>query len=195
MTLSTVAVTCALLFGAGTPPGASAAPATLPRSSIAAVLAHRGELGLTDAEVSELERRDEALQKQIEEIHEQFPAASRAGGASRPTGPRSSPSTDGTAPASSPTAAALPEGSSGGEHRGGGWGGGRHAGGRGSAAARDPSARGASLQSRLDDADTTAWLSAESVLAESRREKARDVAEKYREALADEREAKRTVRP
>jgi hypothetical protein len=161
MTLSTVAIACALLLGADAPPGASAAPATLSRSSIAAVLSHRGELGLTDAEVSELERRDETLQKQIEEIR----------------------------------AAALPEGSSGGGHRGGGLGGGRPAGGRGSATARDPSARAASLQSRLDDADTAAWLSAESVLAEARREKARDVAEKYREALADEREAKRAARP
>ena len=42
-----------------------------------------------------------------------------------------------------------------------------------------------------DDADTAAWLSAENVLDPSRRERARDVAEKYREALADQREADR----
>ena len=49
---------------------AQPAPPLLPRSSIAAVLAHRGELGLDDAEVKSLEERDAALQKRLAEIRE-----------------------------------------------------------------------------------------------------------------------------
>jgi hypothetical protein len=76
---------------------------------------------------------------------------------------------------------------SGGRAGGGRYGGGRH-GTAGGHAVEDPSTRGVDLQHRLDDADTQAWLEAESVLAEWQREPARAVAEKYREALADQRE-------
>jgi hypothetical protein len=47
------------------------------------------------------------------------------------------------------------------------------------------------LQSKIDDADTAAWLAAGPLLPESRREKARDIAEKCRETLADRRESER----
>jgi len=66
----------------------------------------------------------------------------------------------------------------------------RHGGG-GQRAAQDPAARASDLQAEIDDADTSAWLAAEALLQEPQRERARAVAEKYREALADEREAKR----
>ena len=177
---SAAAVACSLLLlsGDGAPPSAPAAP--LPRSSIAAVLAHRGALGLTEVEVAELERRDEALQKQLDDIREQLGAPSRPGASAR----RSAPA-DRAAQPPSPSAAALPEGAG-----RGGRGGGRRGGGSGPEG-RDPSARAAQLQSRLDDADTAAWLSAEASLDASRREKAREVAAAYREQLADRREAER----
>lgn len=192
MVLSALSVACLFLLGADPPPASPLLEGPLPRSSIAAVLSHRGELGLSEAEVSELEKRDEALQEQLADIREQSAAGpSRRGDGAGRSGSRSSPSSDGTAQPSSPIAAAQPEGTSGGGRRGGGWGGGRRNAGKRAPDARDQTARTASLQSKLDDADTAAWLSAEAVLGESRREKAREVAERYREQLADRREAAR----
>jgi len=46
---------------------------------------------------------------------------------------------------------------------------------------------------QLDNADTEAWLAAEVLLPEEKRARARDVAEKYREALADAREVTKGV--
>jgi hypothetical protein len=179
------------------PSSAFPAPAgPLPRSSIAAVLAHRGELGLDDAQVKQLEDRDAALQKQIAEIRSRAEAtppgdrASKGRNGGRPSG------SDGAPPPLSPVDAARPGGfGGGGMHRGSGGGMGGHRGGAGSQhPARDPAERAAALQTRIDDADTAAWLAAEALLRESQREKARAVAEKYREALADEREAARAGR-
>ncbi len=188
MTLVALALAGGLTLGADPAPAAVPPAEPLPRSSIAAVLAHRGELGLTDAEARELERRDDAVAKRQEDLREQLSAARRGGG-SRSGGTRSGPGERGALPLS-PTASALPEGASGGGHRGGS--GGSHRGeGRGAEGAQDPAVRAAALQSRMDDADTAAWLSAESVLDPSRREKARDVAERFRETLADRREAER----
>jgi hypothetical protein len=188
MTLAALALAGRLLLAADPVPAQTAA-APLPRSSIAAVLEHRGELDLTDAESRELERRDDALAKQQDDLREQFPASHRGGG-SGAGGQRPGQAERGAQPLS-PTASALPEGTGGGGRRGGGPGGGHRGEGRSSAGAQDPAARAAALQSKLDDADTAAWLSAENVLDPSRRERARDVAEKYREALADQREADR----
>ena len=169
-------VACSLLLL-----GAEGAPAPLPRSSIDAVIAHRGALGLTDAEVAELERRDEALQKRLDELRDSI-AASPGSGARR------SAPVDRGSPTLSPSAAAPPQGAGRDSGRGGGWGGGRR-GGRSAPEERDPAARAAQLQSKLDDADTAAWLSAETALDVSRRVSAREVAERYREQLADRREA------
>jgi len=46
----------------------------------------------------------------------------------------------------------------------------------------------ASVTDRLDDADTAAFLEAERALRDPQRERAREIAESYREALADARE-------
>jgi hypothetical protein len=156
------ALMCSLAFMLGADPSSAspAPPLPLPRSSIAAVLAHRGELGLEAAQVKQLEARDGALQKEIADLRERLaavPSRGRAGGGGR---------------------------------GGGGGMGGRHGGG-GGRAAQDPAARASDLQAKIDDADTSAWLAAEALLQESQRERARAIAEKYREALADEREAKR----
>ncbi len=165
-------------------------PPPLPRSSIAAVLAHRGELGLDAAEVGQLEERDAALQKLAAELRQRSgappaPAHGRdreARTVDRPTGAEG-----GTPPPMGPASAARPEGlGAGGGHRGSGRGG-RRPDGEGSAT-KSPAERATALQTQLDDADTAAWLAAEPLLRESKREAARAVAEKYREALADQRE-------
>ena len=46
----------------------------------------------------------------------------------------------------------------------------------------------ASVTDRLDDADTAAFMEAERALRDPQRERAREIAESYREALADARE-------
>jgi hypothetical protein len=174
----------ALLAALGADP--APAPRLLPRSSIAAVVARRGELGLDDGQVKQLEERDAALQRQLAEIRERFGQAQRLPGGQgrpRPAGPP-----DGSSPLPSPAERARDPAA--GPVPGGGGGRGRHAGGRrGAQGGRED--RAGELQRRLDDADTEAWLAAESVLAERQRDPARAVAERYREALADEREAAR----
>jgi hypothetical protein len=184
-------VALALVLHVGLP-GDPAPASPLPRSSIAAVLAHRGELGLSDAEVTALEERDVALQKHLSEIREPHGANERSApgeGATR-LGKRAGDDAQG---ARAPSDNALPEGAvgaNGGQrHRSG-----RH-GARTSADGRpdDPAGRASRLQMQLDNADTEAWLAAEVLLPEEKRARARDVAEKYREALADAREVTKGV--
>lgn len=190
MTCSELGISLALLLGAG-PSSASPAPAhLLPRSSIAAVLAHRGELGLDDAQVKGLEERDAALQKQIAEMRERLgatPSPGREGGGKRGSG--SAGAGEEAPPMPSAEVGRLGGAGGAGGRRGGGMGGHRGGGGAAERPARDPAARAAALQEQIDDADTAAWLGAETLLREGQREKARAVAEAYREALADEREA------
>jgi hypothetical protein len=58
------------------------APSTdLPRSSIAAILAHRQELALTSAQVEALSRRDDALAKEDEALRAKLAAKSSSGSA------------------------------------------------------------------------------------------------------------------
>jgi hypothetical protein len=131
------------------------------------------------------------LQKQVAGLREQLAARTargHTGGGSPEDRPRSSPtgSDAGTPAPLSPSAAALPQGATGGGgHRGGGTGGHR---GHGDRATKAPADSAPTLQTQIDDADTAAWLGAEPLLKEGQREKARAIAEAYREALADERE-------
>jgi hypothetical protein len=184
------------LLAADSPSTPQPAPRLLPRSSIAAVLARRGELGLDDVQVKQLEERDAVLQKQLVEIRERLGAPESRGQGRGGAG--SAPhrwSADEPPPPLSPTDMAREGGSgatgspgAGGGRRGGGGHGGQRGGGTGRPA-QDPAARAAELQRRLDDADTAAWLEAENLLREPQRVPARDVAEKFREALADQRDA------
>ncbi len=180
------------------PPTPPSPPRLLPRSSIAAVLARRGELGLDGAEVKRLEERDAALQKRLAEIREQSGAAESRGPGKAGRGSTARPSADAPAPPSSPSDPAHDGAGSGsyggGRHRGGGGYGG-HRTEKASRPGQDPGTRAAQLQQRLDDADTAAWLEAETLLEKPHREPARDVAETYREALADQRDAERQKRP
>ena len=184
------------LLAADSPSAPQSTPRLLPRSSIAAVLARRGDLGLDDAQVKQLEERDAVLQKRLVEIREQLGApASRGqvrGGARfapRPPADEPPPPPSPTDMARGGTGANGSPGAGGGRRGGGGRGGQR--GGGASRPAQDPAARAAELQRRLAAADTAAWLEAESLLREPQRGPAREVAEKFREALADERDAER----
>jgi len=56
----------------------------LPRSSLAAILAHREELALTAAQVEALSRRDDALAKEDEALRARLAARSSSGSTSRP---------------------------------------------------------------------------------------------------------------
>lgn len=177
----------ALVIVLGADPPATSPPSTeaLPRSSIAAVLEHRGELGLGDRLVKQLEERDAALQKQLTELRGRYPAMGFRG---RDAGWQPG---DGVTPPMSPTTPAQPDGTGGGGGHRGGMSHRLGSGGRGGAAP-DAAARAAALQTQMDDADTAAWLDAEALLPEALREKARAIAEKYREALADARQAPST---
>lgn len=191
MPLAGAALAMSLVLGADPAPGPARSPPLLPRSSIAAVLERRGELGLDDAEVKLLEGRDAALQKQLADLRGQLTGSGSQGkqrsGHSETTSDGSSPGSE--PPPVSPTAEARPEregyGGGGGGHHGEG--GGHHK-GHGN---QDAAARTAGIQEQMDAADTAAWLAAESLLREAHRGPARDVAEKYRETLADEREKAR----
>jgi hypothetical protein len=128
----------------------------LPRSSIAAVLEHREELGLTIVQVGQLEDLDERL-------------------AQRNAAVRDAPAAQQTKPS-----AAKPSGR-GGMRMG--------RGSRGGALNPERTRPPESVEERIDDNDTHAYLEAEGiVLTPEQREPARDIAEDYREKLYDRRE-------
>jgi hypothetical protein len=181
-----VAVATLPVLAAQASPGEAAAisrpaPIPLPRSSIAAVLAQGGTLGLTAEQVKELEKRDAALQKEQASIREKY--APPEGGTER--SPVSFAGPGGGAPPGSgpaaPAAGAVP--------------GGGGPGGRGKPPpakrpkAEDPSSRAARMTQELDDADTHAWLEVAARLPPALEEKATAVAARYREQLAAVREA------
>ncbi len=137
----------------------------LPRSSIAAVLLHRDELALTDDQLHALQELDAELAERVAELKDHVRAPRDGGVARRPY-------------------AGAP-GSGGGRGFGTrrGMGRPRVSGGTG----ENPN-RPKTLQDHLDDLDTQAYLQAEEeVLTDAQRERARDIAEEYREALYDRR--------
>jgi hypothetical protein len=69
------------------PPPIVAPAADLPRSSIAAILAHREELGLTSGQVDVLSRRDDALAKEDEALRARVATRSTSGSTSPPASP------------------------------------------------------------------------------------------------------------
>ena len=176
-----VALGIALVFGAGcgssTPasrPSASAGAAAaaaaedlppLPRSSIAAVILHRDELRLDDDQVKALQSLDEELAERVKAMSE------KPAGGPRPDG--------GVAHRGGDRLHMM--GSRGGAPRGTA-GGGFH----GTPSGAPKGIR--SPQQRADDADTQAYLQAEEeILAPPQRDRAREIAEKYREDLYDRR--------
>ena len=148
------------------PPVDVASLPPLPGSSIAAVVQQRAKLRLTDDEVRDLEEIDQSRAKAdaalLDEVAQKQKAAQAAGASagSRPSGGM---------------------GSGGGT--GGGMRGGRMGGRRGMQQTSPQAANGTAtvtIQDRLDENDTKAFLDAEQVLTEAHRDPARDIAEDYR---------------
>lgn len=147
----------------------------LPRSSIAAVVQQRVKLALTDDEVRDLEELDQAREKAnaafMDEVAQKQKAA-QAAVASAGSGP--------------PAGGGQGGGMGGGGMRGGGMGGHRGAPQGVSEAANATAA--ATIQDRLDENDTKAFLDAEQVLTEAQRDPAREIASDYRSQLYERRE-------
>jgi len=142
---------------ASTRPAPVPRPAGLPHSSIAAVLAHREELGLTLDQANALQQRDDALER------EDAPLLARTGQGGGSTAPG-----DGGRTASD---------ASGFSGRGG-----RH----GRRAQSGTTSKSEDLLARLDDNDTRAYLQVEqSILTEAQRPRAREIASRFREELYD----------
>ncbi len=147
------------------PPAAQAAALEppLPRSSIAAVLAHAGELRLTADQVNRLRELDDNLQKAQAALQGR-----------------------GRAPAGQPSngaAAGMGGRRMGG--RGGRRGGGMHPVGSDANA----ESRRSALEEKRDSQDTEAYLHAEELLTPEQQPRARAIAERYREQLWDRRQA------
>ncbi len=168
---------CATAQPVPLPPDPATLP-PLPRSSLAAVLGHRGELDLTDEQVRLLQRLDEHLQEEnaaiVAEAKKEPPPEPR-----KKDEPLQQPDTN-----------QFNQGS------GMGMGMGGHA--RKASAqhtksvAPTPTPSDKSVQERLDDNDTEAYENAErSVLKKEQTERAREIAGKYREDLYDRREMAR----
>jgi hypothetical protein len=150
------------------PAPAAAQPAAplppLPRSSIAAVVAHKTELALTDDQIRQMETIDLERERNDDKLREN-------GG--MPAKPKPV----------NPTPSGPPGGGAMGMRRGGGMRGGGHRGAM-------PGSRDAppTLDDRLDESDTQAYLDAEKVLTDAQRDRARDIAEDYREQRYDRRQ-------
>jgi hypothetical protein len=139
----------------------------LPRSSIAAILLHRGDLELTAEQVERLQARDDALYKDQLGLRNALQKQQQSGVGS---------TSEGTPPATPSGAAPM--------------GGGRRHGMRNPPPETKP--KGETLEEQLDDSDTRAYLAAEAdVLTEQQRDPAREIASKYREDLYDQREQAR----
>jgi hypothetical protein len=162
-------------------PTTAAALPPLPRSSIAAVVLHRAELGLTDEQIGEMEQRDQQREGEDAAVREEMEKKNQKGPSSSPSGP---PSGSG----------GSPQGMQGGGMGGGMHGGGMHGGRMGGRSPASGSSSGkqadraATLEDRLDEDDTKAYLDVESVFTEAQKERAREIASDYRELLYERRE-------
>lgn len=174
----------------------------LPRSSIVAVLAHRGELELSEEQATVLERADAELQVQLSRLRTE-------GVVAPPAEPRSGPPPESGPPPGSPGAGGPGGGRSPGMGMnmgpggvqltpGGGMGGGAGRAGMAPSGAapaapprRDPARAQQAIEAKLDEADTRAFLKAEAALTPAQRERAREIAGAYREQLFERREQQR----
>src|SRR5512133_118295 len=157
------------------PPPAPPAPRPrklLPSSSVAAVLAHRSELQLDDDQVSRLEELAGDLQRKRERLaapvtrgpsSSDAPGAPDSAGAARPTEDQRGPGRP------------APRGG----HRGRG------------AKSHDTLAAPVDPENAWNEADTAAYLRAESLLRPEQRDRARDIAERFREDLYEQRAAQK----
>jgi hypothetical protein len=153
----------------------SAAPLPpLPRSSLAAVLLHRDELQLSDDQVKAIQDLDEELAARAKALTDRPPGGARPdGGAGQPRGSGGGGGKRMHMMGGRGGSGSAPQGTAG-------------SGFRGSSSGSPKGAR--SLEERLDDADTRAYLQTEEeILNPEQRDRAREIAEKYREDLYDRR--------
>jgi hypothetical protein len=147
------------------------APPLLHRSSLEAVLARSGELGLTQDQVKLLEQADARLARKQEEARAALAGAGSDGPGGQPGRQQGDP---GAAP------------------------GGARAGGMAGAKSRPapPRREGPGpaelLEQQLDGLDTEAFLQAVAALPADQREKATDVAARHRELLYEQREREKS---
>lgn len=176
---------------ASPPPPVAAVPNTqaalppLPRSSIAAMVLHRVEIGLTDEQVSEMEELDQKRETENAAVREEMGKKSQQG--------QAAPSSNSGAGSRSVASQGIQGSGMGGGMRGGGMHGGRMGGrsaapGAGSGKEAD---RAAALDDRLDENDTKAYLDAENVLTEAQKTRTREIASDYRERLYEQGETAR----
>jgi hypothetical protein len=166
-------------------PNNQAALPPLPRSSIAAVVLHRAEIGLTDEQVSEMEELDQKRETENAAVREEMGKKSQQA--------QAAPSSNSGAGSRSAASQGMQGSGMGGGMRGGGMHGGRM-GGRSAApgaGSGKEANRAAALEDRLDENDTKAYLDAENVLTEAQKARAREVASDYREQLYEQRESAR----
>ncbi len=151
----------------------SAPPAAkpLPRSSIAAVVRHRGELNLSEEQIEAMEKRDQEREQEDQALRAEEEKRKKA---AEDAGNNAANGAPGRAPG----------GMRGGGMRGGGMGprtGGSFGGGAGKP-------KGESMADRLDANDTKAYLDIEDILTPEQRDAAREIASDYRAQLYDRRE-------
>ena len=150
-----------LVIGCATAAPAPQALKPLPRSSVAALIGHTGELELDPKQVAELTAIDDQLERDCALLRERLQ----------------------TIVDKQPRYADDDRLTGGASQRGSGYSGRPGPPPPG----KEPDIAGALLQA-LDDKDTQAYLQAEEALSEPQREKARAIAGKYREDLWDQRE-------
>ncbi len=173
-------------------PASMASPAKLaqlPRSSIAAVVQHRAELGLSDDEVRDLELRDQERESEDAAIRDEVERRRKQAQEAKPA------SASGAGTGAGSPASGRSGRMGGGGMRSGGMGGGMRGGGMGGRAPRGSGAgstnethQEASVQDRMDANDTKAYLDAEDLLKAEQRERAREIASEFREKLYERRE-------
>lgn len=170
------------------PPPAKPLP-PLPRSSIAAVVLHRGDLNLTDEQIESMEKRDREREEEDRSLRAEDEKRKKAAEESAKNG-QNGPS--GRAPGGGMRGGGM-RGGGGGMMPGGGMrGGGMPPGGHGpGAGAGKP--RGESIEDRLDANDTKAYLDIEDILAPAQRDAAREIASDFRAQLYDRREQQRAA--
>jgi len=158
----------------------------LPRSSIVAVVQHRGELGLSDEQIEAMEKRDREREEEDAALRAEVEKKKKAAeDAAKNAGNAAAPNRTPGGMRGGGMGAGMP----GGGMRGGGMGGGRGGHSFGAGAAKPG---GESLEDRLDANDTKAYLDIEDVLTPAQRDAAREIASDYRAQLYDRREQQRT---
>jgi hypothetical protein len=158
----------------------------LPRSSIAAVVLRRAEIGLSDEQVGEMEQIDQKREAEDAAAREELDRERKQAQSAAPAG--------GGGGGGSSASRGMHGGGMGGGMRGGGMHGGGM-GGRPAAAASGGAKRTdrqGILEDRLDDNDTKAYLDAEELLTDAQKGPAREIASDYRERLYQEREIARS---